>query len=281
MSKPFRYFRAELNGFFLRTLVTIPNDAIMPEIDELAYWASCAWPSVVGPGQISMRDSDVYLIGSYLSAFVGALPGHVGPNAVIRFTEEFRSLEDKLRTERGLFNTNTSDFEFQNVEVDDPLGDIVDNATGTLRASFIPEGQPIIGYIPRSAIAYDQIGNIILEEVLSSPPVDEPYIPYYGEKFLVLSDVGTPDPIKMLVRPFTMYVETVQKVRRNGPSIRLLCELTEGMVGDFVKDLYFTSYPGYTTLGYSIAGIDSIDAFLRLELWKLMVRNRFGSVFIL
>lgn len=281
MALPFRFFRSELNGFYLYNAVIAPNHVLASEIEEFAYQAVCAWPTVVAEGQVHMRNEDVYNLGRYIAAYTGSVPGIFGPYNTVRFTEEFRSSELKLRTERGLWDTALAQFEFQNVEEDAPVTPIEDLATDVLRMTVIPEDAPVIGYIPASAIAYDPTGQIIVSAIEATPPVDEPYVAYYGEKYLVLAEIGVPDPVNMLIDPFVQYVEVLQQIRRNGPSIGLMCDLTQALVSDIVYDLDIQYEAGYIVVTYGTYGIQGAEALLRFNLWKLVVRNRFHNILLL
>lgn len=280
MKKPFRFFRGELaNSYYLYRLLVAPNNIVDDVLSELEHQGQAKWPTLAGAGEVKMRYADIVHLGRYIGVYPVKIAGVVGPANVIKLSPAFLSMEEKLRSERGLWDTTTGQFEFQNTEEDEPSDPIVDLATSTLRMSIIPEGTAVIGYIAASSVAFDSVGQIVIEDLLESPPASEPYVPYYGEKFLYLAATGDADLIQVTESVFAQYIEAVQRIRREGPTLYLLCELTKAIIGDVVYDLNIT--PGaYHTITYLTRAILSIEALLRFNTWKLTIRRRFPNVLL-
>ena len=63
-------------------------------------------------------------------------------------------------------------------------GEITSIASAINQATLVPEGQPILGYIAEGEDVFDEFGYVDENLLLSVPPVDKAYVPYYGKKFL-------------------------------------------------------------------------------------------------
>jgi hypothetical protein len=169
---------------------------------------------------------------------------------------------EKERSERGLFDMFQDMMIYVRGEQDEYPDDIVNEATDRLRMTHVPDGTVPQGYVAYGTDLYDGEGNIIWENLLPEPPGDgTPCTPWYGEKFLVFEhSYETGDFLNATL--LKALFELMQRIRRRGPTLDLLLQMTEVIGGGYIKDLSLENTGRYYLCYYSLdqdAGFDADD----------------------
>ena len=258
MKQIFRFFRGELNGYFLNALCTFLNFYIetIGMLDELVYRVKMQWvlDGFQTADELPIREEDLFNIGiigglfqprSFALSSIGSV--WFAPSSKVRHPN------DPERSERGLVRMDYEDFAFVRVEAipaheDPPVGtattDINTEASpdgAERRTTLREQGAELIGYVRDGLPLFTKEGEIIVANIIPAtepPPSDCAYIEWYGLKYLFLEEKFegetplTPEIYKLLF-------EAVQRVRRNGASITALLDITEAMSKDLdTGDLY-------------------------------------------
>jgi hypothetical protein len=237
MKMPFRFFRGELNGYYIYRLVTFFNKAVQEILDELVYHALVRWKleDEITAAEMAIRDEDVINIGKIAGLFQPRVFSKVSLGSTY-FTQS-HIVDGKQRSERGLIDMELESFRFLRGEHDEYPDDIVNEASEQLRMGMVPSGVKPIGYVRFDTPLYNEDGTIIWDNVLEEPPTDgTPYIPFYGEKFLVHEEFFSRET-PLTVDIFKLLLECMQRIRRNGPSVTSLLEITRILGEGYVYDL--------------------------------------------
>lgn len=281
MTFPFRFYRGEFDsGFFLRTISTMFNDIVTMVggiYDEIMYQLNVQF-TLMSTGQtVAMRTNDVIGIAATAGVFPLYFAGGYWPGAL--FFTESAIFGGNQRSERGLYNTNKQQFDFVHTENDDYPDDITTLATETLKSSLVPNGQVVLGYSRADLPVYDADGNIIWDNISSTPPVGVAYNEFYGPKFSTLSDDAV--VIAQMGIQFTMNLFIIlQQIRYNGPSIGLLMQLTETICEDAVVDINIVKgtagSKNYYVLNYTINTEPTTDIVQqRISIWRYILTQKF------
>jgi hypothetical protein len=252
MKQPFRFFRGEFNGEYLYDLVTCPNFAVLDIINELIYHAIFTWKleDEVTRGELPIRHEDVINIAIIAGLFQPRSKSKTTIGSIY-FTLS-HIVNGKERSERGLMDMETERFRFVRTLEDDYDDDIVNEATHRYRTTLVPEGQPVLGYIPYDVDIYTFDGEVLWENILSSPPDDgTPYVNFYGEEFLVFEEwfeKNTP----LNVEIFKLLFECVQKIRYNGPTVANFMEITQILGDGYICDIEILPFNKFYTVLYSL-----------------------------
>ena len=194
MSKAFfRFLRGEINGFYLNSIHNVFNRYA----ENIKAFFSFFNKQQFAEGKIDVE----YLYG--LGQFAGILlPKLQKEDSIssLRMTNSFKVSGIEF-SERGLFNTNTEQFQFYNLNdttsavfvfvrtnQEGCATDINTESNSFSRSSLVGNETPL-GYI--SAIEtdlFDSYGNIKKDKILATPPANSPYVEYYGDNFLFLSE---------------------------------------------------------------------------------------------
>lgn len=238
MKQFFRFFRGELNGFFLNALCTFMNRYIKTTgmLDELIYHRLFQWilPEETTAGKIPMREEDIFNLGKIGGLFqprTAALTslGSIWftPSHVVRGIE---------RSERGLLDMEYESFMFVRVNRDDHETDINTLANAMRRTTYREQGAVPLGYVKEGTQLFDRDGSIRPESILSEPPIDGAYIEWYGLKYLHYEEFfDTVLPLSVDV--YKLLFESVQRIRRRGVNIESLLEITQLLGGGYIYDL--------------------------------------------
>jgi hypothetical protein len=237
MKLPYRFFRGELNGFYLYRLVTFLNKASGAVLDELAYHALFQWKleDEITAQEMAVRDEDVINIAKIAGLFQPRVVNKVALGSV--FFTQGHTVNGKQRSERGLMDMDLESFRFVREEQDEYPDDIVNEASERLRMGLVPSGTEPAGYVRAGTPLYREDGTVIWENVLPEPPEDgELYAPFYGEKFLVHEEFFSRET-PLTIDIFKLLLECVQRIRRDGPSIASLLEVTKILGGGYIHGL--------------------------------------------
>jgi hypothetical protein len=276
MKAPFRFFRGELNGYYIRNFLLSRNNAIDEILAELVYHALVSWnlPGSEGAGELPIRKEDLEGIAKF-AGVVRPVQYYENTLGSIRLTSS-EAVGGVQYSERGLFDMSTELFDF--VRTDDGVyaTDIAVEASPTKKMSLVPHGTVPLGYVAYGTDLFDSDGNIIPGNLLSSPPSGGvPYDPYYGPNFLTLENSFTSSS-SMSDEMFMLYYECVMRIRQNGASIAELLYLTDLLCSGYVYDLEVVPYTYYYQLYYSLnTGMDLDNKGGRLATWLRIIEKRF------
>ena len=273
----FRFLRGELNGYYLTNMYNTLN-VLAEEYRQFFIEFSS---QQMETGKISAETLNN--LGKFAGIFLPRIPKEEAV-ASIRLTEsEYDESLDYEFSERGLFKTEEENFEFEQKEIDDTgLPDINTLATDTKRSSLVGT-ESVDGYIAESETdVFDEAtGNVLPSAVSDTPPENEAYSDFYGDKFLFLSDS---EPIYAPLTP-TIFLElfkAMQTVRYSGASIESLIKITETLCPDglvLINSITLGSNNRSYNLNYSVNFDVDINAKQdRMNLWLYVVRIKFPQV---
>ena len=185
--------------------------------------------------------------------------------------------ENGQYSERGLLDMATRIFTFYNI-ASDYSDDIVDVATSDLQMSMVPEGQAVLGYIAEGTVMYDTDGVFHPERLLSEPPATGAYVEYYGDKFLQLGEnyiVSSNAPDRLIYEMLVL----IQKIHYQGASVKTFAEMTNILVGDFVKLGSQTRHTRYVEWSYvNDETVETTNRTIKLTLWRSLVEQFFQQI---
>jgi hypothetical protein len=268
VKRPFRFHRGEFNnGVYLSDLLKVPNICIGDVLEEIIYQTRFQWKleGETDKDEDPIRDEDIYNIGKIAGIFQMLYSGDINLGSV-GFTKS-HIVNGVQRSERGLMDMLGEVYKFVRVEHDNYQDDIVNEASGGLRIGHVPAGTVPVGYVRYDTPLYREDGTIIAENILPDPPEDgTPYVPFYGEKFLVHEHLykGT-TPLNTAI--FKVLFESFMYVRYNGPSIKALLTITRLIGEGYIYDLEIEPQGLYYTCYYRLN--DEID--IRYRTWRLLV----------
>lgn len=224
MSKAlFRFLRGELNGFYITSINNTLNRATNNIKDFFTNFKNMQFNLETMPAQ------DIYNIGTFAGVYLPRLSAGEAFGAM-RMSES-HVVNGTERSERGLLNRDTEQFDFVHTEQDSYSDDINTLATPDLRSGLV--GTEIEqGYIPSSEYnVIDEDGNVIPSAVLSSPPQDEAYSEFYSNKFMFLSE-QTERTKSINTALFIELYKVMQIIRYNGVSIKSFADMVNILCPD-------------------------------------------------
>jgi len=281
VKRPYRYFRSELNGFYLRALVAAVNIAADDIVNELIYHTLFQWKleGEVTATEIAIREEDIYNIATIAGLFPLRLLGQTNIGSLSFSASHI--VNGKERSERGLFDMQYEYMRYVRTVKDDYLSDIAEEANKDLRMSLVPNGTQPVGYIPFGVSVYDEEGNFIPERVLQEPPTDgTPYAPFYGEKFLTLENVFSRVTFLDLAT-FKKLFECLQRVENNGPTIASFLDITQMLCERYVYDVEILSRENYYVVNYRLnRSLNVSNRVGRYNAWQHVCGQRF-KLFVL
>jgi len=270
----FRFFREELNGFFLYRLVICANHAIRDMLDELLYQRYFQW-ALPEEANVPIRESDIINIGYFAGMSRPLLYGQTNTGSICLTVS--RTVNGIQYSHRGLMNMDTEHFDF----IDrDTQGDIVQFATPEARMTLVPAGQKALGYVRYDTPLYSSEGGIIADNILPSPPEGGiPYSEYYGEQFLTtehLYDQTTVLPIDL----YKLLLEGLQWIRYNGPNIRTLLEITEHVGQGYITNIEIKPHGAYYLVYFDLDQSAVSSHWTQRQLiWEYVVSQKFKLFF--
>jgi len=276
MKQPFRYFRGEFNGAYLYPLVTCPNYVVSDILDEFVYQVLHQWKLAdeVASGEIPIRDKDIFSvaqIGGLCQLYAYGMSSY----GSVYFTQSHKVSEQE-RSDRGLFDMDTNQFDFVRTQYDSYSDDIVNEASSTRRISFVPEGRVPLGYLPEGSDLYTDEGEIMWDNLLSEPPEDDtPYTPFYGEEFLTHENFFK-QRMFLTVEIFKLLFECLQRIRYNGPSIASFLEVTRILCDVYIYDIEIISSGRFSIVHYSTdSSFDLENKDMRTFAWQKLCAQKF------
>ena len=219
MSKKFfRWLRGELfSGYYLSNIHDTMNVTAQTNMDFLSKFKLMQF-------NLAMNKNTLYNIGKFASVFLPRKSTLEKLNSV-RLSESYEENGEQY-SERGLYDTENERFEYQ---TDIPSGtDINTRATPTLRSSLVGDSDPVEGYIASSNDdVFDSDGNIRPSAILPSPPVDEAYSDYFGNKFQFLSEGAESYYTDIVPELYIAIYKALQWIRYNGVSLKSLLNIAD------------------------------------------------------
>ena len=194
MSKAFfRFLRGEINGFYLNSIHNVFNKYT----ENLKAFFSFFNKQQFTEGK--MCDEYLYGLGQFAGVILPRLQKEDSISS-LRMTNSFKTSGIEF-TERGLLNTNTEHFQFYNLNdaisaafvfvrtSQDGYGTDINTESNNFSRSSLVGSETPLGYISATETdLFDFYGNIKKDKILSVPPSDSPYVEYYGDNFLFLSE---------------------------------------------------------------------------------------------
>src|SRR5574344_110610 len=160
MKKLFRFLRGELNGFYIKNISYCLNN-VTRDIEVLLkyFWRmQLKNPEEVTAEELPISEIDLLGLGRFAGIFMPTVTAD-STSGSIRLSNPI-IVEGINYSERGLFERFKEDWKYfrtnQNIYTDD----ISTLATRDMQAGFVPEGQPILGYIEEGVNMFDENGYI-------------------------------------------------------------------------------------------------------------------------
>ena len=273
----FRFLRGELNGYYLTNIHNNLNVLSREYKEFFLEFAS----QQMERGKISSETLNN--LGKFAGIFIPRISIEEAVTSVRLTESEFDTQLNYEFSERGLYNTETETFEFEQKTIDDTgLPDINTLATDTKRSSLVGT-EETEGYIAESETdVFDEATGKVLPSVISdTPPQNEAYSDFYGDEFLFLSDSESVY-VPLSSNIFLELFKAMQTVRYNGASIKSLVNITEilcpeGLVqiDSIVIDSNNVSYK----LSYSVNfEVDVSSKQDRLNVWLYVLKIKFPQI---
>ena len=268
MKKLFRFHIGEFNGFILQSLCIVPNLIVTEVQHVLTHFKRVAFKNE--DELLSYEDAVTYEELRGIGRFAGILPPILSGesnSSSIRFTNSY--LYNGVEySHKGLFNYETDRFSFYPSNT----GEITSIASAINQSTLVPEGQPILGYIAEGEDVFDEFGYVDESLLLSVPPVDKAYVPYYGKKFLhfaylftIIQELDRDTYLKLFI--------SIQKIRFYGVTITSILELTKLILDTIVYNVYFTQHvSGAIILNYTVrTDTEEQNVTRRLFTWQYII----------
>jgi hypothetical protein len=277
MRLPFRFFRGEFNGRYLYKALTCVNAVVKDVLDELAYQATVQWKTQaeVSPGETPIRDEDLFGIGKIAGLYQDSLLGRTVLGS-IEFTPSY-IVNGKQRSERALMDMTTGSHQFVRTAQDAYPDDIVNDASQDRRMGLVPEEVGPVGYVPMGTPLYNEDGSVIWENLLYEPPTDgTPYVPFYGEKYLVDEEWFVKDS-PLAPEIYKGLLECLIWIRRNGPSLESFFRTTSVLTDGVVRDIEIVLHPDRYYMVYYRINPDATkrDQDRLVSSWLWVIRDKF------
>lgn len=225
----FRFLRGELNGFYLTNIHATLNSVTEEERKFFIDFMRIQFEE----GKIDSET--LYNLGRFAGIYLPRIPQSESRSDTRMTESEYDEQLQYEFSERGLFKTEDETFEFVQKVVDDTgLPDINTLATEARRSSLVGD-EPVEGYISESETdVRDDNGSVKSSKVLPSPPQDEAYSNFNGNKFLFMSE-GDLQFLPVSFGVFFDLFKAIQYVRYNGGNIVALVRIVnilcpEGLV---------------------------------------------------
>jgi hypothetical protein len=277
MKLPFRFFRGEFNGHYLYKALTCLNNVVKAVLDELAYHATVQWKTAaeVSQGETPIRDEDLFNIGRIAGLYQDSLLGRTILGS-LEFTPSY-VVAGKQRSERALMDMETGSHRFVRTEQDEYPDDIDKDASQNRRMGFVPESAEPVGYVPMGTPLYNDDGSVIWENLLYEPPNDgTPYVPFYGEKYLVHEEWFVKDS-PLAPKMYKELLECLIWIHRNGPSLASFFRVTRVLTDGIVRDIEIVPHPDRYYLVYYGINPDATqrDQDRLVSSWLWVIRDKF------
>ncbi len=288
MKLPSRFFRGELNGNLLYHIVTFLNYYLLEEgfIWEIIYNKIFQWKlpgdSILG---YIIREEDIFNIGRVagVNQIRGDFLGNIGS---IWFTGS-KIVDGIQRSERGFVDMNFEAFMFHHVGPtdsypnDDYAHPISTFASLDERMTYVPkeEGVVPLGYIYDGEDAFEPDGTLIPSAIHTNPPpAGQAYIEFFGLTYLYFEEKLLMN-LPLSTDVFKLLFETLQYIRRYGPSVESFMTITELLCVEYVYDIDFVTKPMYYQVEYSLnESFDILHRERRYTVWKNVCAYKFKYI---
>ena len=280
MKKIFRFLRGELNGFYIKNISYCLNN-VTRDIEELLkyFWrVQFKNPTEVTAEELPISEHDLLGIGRFAGIFMPNITAE-STSGSLRFSNA--NIIDGINySERGLFERFKEDWTYFRTNQNTYTDDISTLATRDMQTGFVPEGQPILGYIEEGVDMFDENGYIRTDLILPSPPVGKAYSPYYGEQFMHLAEVFT--LIQELGYDTYMTLFTnMQYIMYNGVNVRSFLRITDNLVSDYVENITIEADMNRYIVEYTLNHESEIDNRIkRLFAWQYIIKQTY-KLFVL
>lgn len=275
----FRNLTAEINGFYLSALHHFLNSYTEDIKEFITYLTNVQFKTEsedISGVEVPMRDEDIRGIAKICGVFNPFISAESNLGSLLFTTS--KTVSGVEYSERGLFDMNSESFKFLRTTTGTYTTDIVTLASNILKASLVPEGAPILGYIAEGTTVLTTDGHLIYENILAEPPIGVAYYNFYGEQYLILAETFLIEAF-LDTDTFKAMVETYQRIRYNGVSIVDLVYVTNLLMGDYVYDVYFES-TGYVQQMHYKLDIESelVGKTKRVFIWKDLLEKKFKQI---
>lgn len=280
MKKIFRFLRGELNGFYIKNIsMCLNNVTIDIEVMLRYFWLmQFKSPTEVTAEELPISEWDLLGIGRFAGIFMPTVTAD-STSGSLRFSNS-TIIEGVNYSERGLFERFKEDWTYFRTNHNIYTDDISTLATRDMQAGFVPEGQPILGYIEEGVNMFDENGYIREDLILPSPPVGKAYSPYYGEKFMHLAEVFA--IIQELgYDTYIVLFTNMQYIMYNGANVRSFLRITELLVSDYVEDITIEADTNRYIVEYTLNYETEIENRVRrLFAWQYIIKQTY-KLFVL
>lgn len=281
MKRVFRFLDGTLNGFFLRNIhhcLHAYGEIFTP---LFAYMTSFVlkMEDVVTSEETSISEKDIKNLGTFAGVFPPYISSESNKGSIL-FTPSYK-VDGIEYSERGLRDRILEAFRFFRTNQGVYNDDIVTLSSPQLQASFVPEGTPILGYIPDDVEMFTTDGQIIHENILTSPPVGQAWYPYYGDNFLFLAESFLIEAY-VSKEVFMDLFFSYQKIRYNGVSLEEFVFLTNLVMGEYVKDIWMEAFQYRIIVHYKLDELALLkDKVRRTFIWKEIIKIKFKQFVLL
>lgn len=276
MRKVFRHLIGELNGEWIKSIYVFLNNVIEEYAELFAYFTGMVFKlgdEDLSGDEIPIREEDMRGIATIAGVFTPFITAESNAGS-IKFTDSKR-VGDREYSERGLYNMVKERFDYFRTNTYPYVSDITTLATSALRASFVPVGAPILGYIEEGVPIFNEDGTVITENILATPPVGKAYYPYYGDKYLFFAETFL---IKAYIDAptFKKMFESFQRMRYSNPSIYEFAYITQLIMEDYVTNVYFEEVGNRRVVHYTLDGTSALEKKVKKTyIWKLLAQLKF------
>ncbi len=280
MKKIFRFLRGELNGFYIKNISYCLNNITKDVESLLSYFWLMQFksPTDVTVNELPISEEDLLGIGRFAGIFMPTVTAD-STSGSLRLSNS-NIIKGINYSERGLFERVKADWTYLRTNQNIYTDDISTLATRDRQAGFVPEGQPILGYIEEGVNMFDENGYIIESLILPSPPAGKAYSPYYGEKFMHLAEVYTILQ-ELGYETYMLLFTNMQYIMYNGANIRSFLRLTELLVSDYVEDITIEADTNRYIVNYTLNYDTELDDRVkRLFAWQYIIRQTY-KLFVL
>lgn len=211
----FRFLRGELNGFYITQINSTLNKFVQDIKDFMLEFNLLQFNS-------TMNETILFNLGKFAGIFLPRISKSESISG-LRLSES-HIVDGVEYSERGLFNTETENFEFKNTNQNPDLPDINTLSTDKLRSSMIGN-ESVLGYISANEKdVLDDNGLVKPEKILTTPPTGEAYNNFHGNNFMFLSELKTTFENLSPTLYYDLFI-VIQWIRYNGASIENLCSI--------------------------------------------------------
>lgn len=276
----FRFLRGELNGFYLQKIYQVNNILSEPIKSFLSYFSRMQFKT-----EDELEENETAIDGTMIKGIgiiAGAFPPYVmqeSLSSALRFTGS-HIVNGREYSERGLYSIEGQSFHFKRTDTQEYNTDINTLATSEERSSLVEDGHVPVGYFPEGESIIRDDGSLDFSKLLSSPRPNHADAPYYGDKFLYLSE-NYPVLAITDMKVMLYVIEAMQWVRYNGMNIASLAQFAKIICPGFlfILNIDWTSLYAHGVVEYGIdEEYEAEDKLLKENLFKFLVSKKFSQL---